>query len=325
MKLTFLDSLDLFKFNVTLKLDTKEKTSTLFGKLISLFIYMILGYLYFTSDMIAKTNPNVINRDVDLDPYPNFSFTDDNFKLIFAVTDQYNNIIYPDPTIFSLVVYGGIYYAQTSENDQFWQIKTHNCTEKDFDKNQALYKNLGVIGAQCFDNGTFSIGGSWDEPVISYMDIDVIVCVNGTEENLTCKSEEYIRETINNFYFSVWLMQQNIDANNYLHPIKNKMRTFYNSLDYDFMKVNKIYLNKVDLITNDGFFFDSFSTISSYVIGKQEVDIEAFYEGTVYEFYLYAGNQGTIINWNYQKFENVIVSIGGAAHIHWIFVIKDRK
>ena len=110
MKLTFLDSLDLFKFNVTLKLDTKEKTSTLFGKLISLFIYMILGYLYFTSDMIAKTNPNVINRDVDLDPYPNFSFTDDNFKLIFAVTDQYNNIIYPDPTIFSLVVYAHIFY-----------------------------------------------------------------------------------------------------------------------------------------------------------------------------------------------------------------------
>ena len=315
MNFGFFEHLDLFKLNVALKLDNKEKTSTFFGKIISLLIYTALGYLYFTSDMIAKTNPNVINRDVDLDPYPNFFFTADNFKLIFAITDEYNNIIYPDPTICSLIVYGGIYYTQTPDNDQFWEITTHNCTEEDFDRDPALYQNIGVLGAQCFDNETFSIGGSWDEPMISFIDIDVTACVNGTNPNITCQSEELISESINNYYFSVWMMQQNIDANNYKNPVKNKIKTFYNSLDYNFMKVNQIYMNKVDLITNDGLFFDSYSTISSYVIGKQEVDIEALDAGTVYEFYLYAGNEGTIINRNYQKFENVLANIGGTAHI----------
>ena len=92
--------IDLFQQDVSLKIHNRYSVSISFGKFLSLGVFILIFYSFFSSDMIQKTNPIIIQQSVPNKNRPTFLFSKKNFVFSFAVVD-YNNIIYHDPSIFN--------------------------------------------------------------------------------------------------------------------------------------------------------------------------------------------------------------------------------
>ena len=212
---------DLFKTPFLLRFNNKKKSSTYFGALLSLGVFVAICVSFFQSNMIQKQSPNVIEKVVSTysiqNPESPSITIDDKFPMIpfaFGLTDYQRNI-YNDPTIFSIGAYHTFQYGNNTimKADP---LPTKPCEVQDTPLNFDISQLSQV---HCAQKGSYKIqGGSQDDIFIS-IGISLRVC-NPSTDNVTCQSPEAIAAYFMDKFFFIYYPDFTYDVDNYEHPIK---------------------------------------------------------------------------------------------------------
>lgn len=317
--LQYLSVFDLFKTEIFLNFENKEKTSTILGKLISILIAGLMLYTFISSDLIQKKSPNVVNQEIEAKKRPFISLNSSSFTMVFALSDD-NNWNYPiDKSIWDIKPIFK-YYKVDGSNYTLDKRSYHRCRESDFPRNPEIYSQFNLYNyTYCLDNKNINVSGYWDEEEVSYFVLEVHKCINTTENNNSCKSLEEIEKFFVGKYFGVYLEKVNINVRDYKNPFTSMVKYYYRLIEVGIAKVMYLYLEKVSIETNDGFFTDSNNLLESYKFGNFIYDYAQKREDMLFAFFIYSDAKIEEINRYYIKFGDIIGKMGGIASIIMIF------
>ena len=131
----------------------------------------------------------------------------------------------------------------------------------------------------CLPEDVFELKGFWDEIQIQYFKIEISICKNNSETDISCYSDEIIKDyfTKNERLLGFYAKDINIDASSSADkPFTNKLSSFYFSTDIYLEKRYEIYLKQTDISTTDGLIFQDTRTFSTIQIDKIKSDINTF-------------------------------------------------
>ena len=101
--MNFFQNFDIFSTNSFFFYESNKRVATYPGLLASAILYALLLYVFISSDMIQKTNPQISDQIVAItDQNVNAMLSNSNFLPSFQISDEVGNIYsYIDPTIWS--------------------------------------------------------------------------------------------------------------------------------------------------------------------------------------------------------------------------------
>ena len=137
--------LDFFQQHIFLKIKGKSRVSLLFGKLFSIGIIAFLLYHIFSSDMIRKANPIVLQQLIKEGKRPQIDLNENNFLFAFALADDFTLYQY-DPTIFSFSLTEVTLLDRVVVSEKAYEVEP--CAEsyfKNFPEASIPYQNLSCI------------------------------------------------------------------------------------------------------------------------------------------------------------------------------------
>ena len=160
-----------------------------------------------------------------------------------------------------------------------------------------------------------------DENEICYLEISLYICQN-TSDYDQCKSPEEIQE----FFSSPKYLQINaynayVKFDDYENPLLTEYPIFYQLIDFQMHKEMSVFFQGVELITEDGFLFDSQSIINDITNDKMTSDIEMRQEADylLSDINLYASHDKLQQTRRYQTLSEVLASLSGTANFFMFF------
>jgi len=191
---SLLTKLDLFSVPIYLYFHGHKFRSSISS--FALIVYLV--FLFFTSDLFQKSNPNTLTQAIDIEPTETnrITFDDDHF---FTVHVDIDRSIPVDPSIIGIGFFlesfhndgqGNIIFSQTSYD-------LEPCTPESFPTKPNLYNELALATSFCLKNQTFILEG--DETAINtYIASIVIAACNNATSTVVCKSYDEINAFITN-------------------------------------------------------------------------------------------------------------------------------
>ena len=190
---TFLYKIDIFKTPFLLSFKNRKKSSTCLGSFFSIFILVLVLYLFFTSNMILKTNPKVVDQITTKDHAPLIELTAQNFEIAAGVSDSFGRG-FSDPTIFKIKFIHTHVDLHTSLESNATNIvhmlEVNNCSENSF-SDPNTYHNLVLANYTCLNNEIFDLEGGFEEKWVHLVVVMISYCNNKTD-GLICKSQAEI-------------------------------------------------------------------------------------------------------------------------------------
>lgn len=321
----FLNIFDLYSQRPVMRIDGKEKISTVFGSIIGFLSVCItlIGLLYYCYDYFAGLSFSV-NFYIDSREKPSIKLND--LKIAVFVTDLYALEYEEQDRLFSVSLkYWNILIPGPGDDRMqrlnFTYVPMINCWDY---KNDSLFKNetdyLGYKykNARCFDfselkNELFGSKRGFGE--YATFDIAIQRCMNSTFKK-DCFPQEVIEEKLTNFYFTIAYINNDIKLNDLNEPFKPFLEYQTTPLSISIYKSLTTEITDIRVKTDDNLIFYGQDEKKSYKIlsTKESVDFKKEYpilKGVFSHFtFTTTGNQH-IYDRTYKKVFNVVTDIGG--------------
>jgi len=307
---------DIFKVPFILLFQNRKKSSTILGSLFSISIIAIVIYLFTTSNMLLKINPNVIDQTTTNSQAEVIELNHQNFEITAGVANSFGKG-FSDPTIFKIqFIQIEIGFNETIDSKQITNqtIKpTKQCTPSDF-ADPTTFQTLGLANYTCLEDGNFTIQGGFDEKSLKAVVVMISYCNNATD-GVVCQPQANITK-----FFSdkgLWLYyQDNIyDVSNYTIPITKNWRL--QAIQCATVpRIIDLYLKKLIFINDDQFIFTNQEI--QYGFMKERVEGLSDYVMVTtplisINIFSSKNNQKTMRQ--YQKFGELLASIGGLINV----------
>ena len=117
-----------------------------------------------------------------------------------------------------------------------------------------MFENYFINNSYCIKNLNFSLIGSLKYDKISFIKIDIYPCVNRTENNNHCKSQNMIDWYLTSTSFSVLAKDIGLNPYNFISPTVPTLQDLYINLDKSMKKDFIIYLGITEIQTDIGLF-----------------------------------------------------------------------
>lgn len=316
----FMYEVDHFKAPFQLLIRNKKFSSTFLGSFLSLSIFGIVLYLFFTSNMLLKVNPIVIDQTATNDHAPLLNMTKNNFEIAAGVADSFG-LGYSDPTIFKIqFIQIGIEFNDSINKKEIISKlvkKTEQCTPDNF-KIQSTFSDLGLANYTCLKNPNFQLEGGFDERFVKSLVVMISYCNNETD-GVVCKTQG----EINQFFKGkgLWLYYQDdiYDISNYPKPLKKNWRL--QAIQVAAVpRIIDLYLKKLEFINDDHFLFSSESTEYGFMKERSEgLSHYVMVESPLISINLFSSKNIQKTKRQYQKLGDLLASIGGVINCLIIF------
>jgi len=244
---------DLFSAPVSLYFHGNKFRSSNLGFFLSFALIVYLVFQFFTSDLFQKSNPNTLTQAIDIEPTEanRITFDDDHF---FTVHVDIDRSIPVDPSIIGIGFFlesfhndgqGNIIFSQTSYD-------LEPCTPESFPTKPNLYNDLALATSLCLKNTTFILEGDENSVDNYIVSIEIAACNNATS-TVTCKSYDEINAYISNnmIFGGVKYFSSKTDLNNYENPIQDSFHTEEQPVYVNMGKTTLLYLQPVEVHTDD--------------------------------------------------------------------------
>ena len=319
---------DIFKVPFSLLFHNRKKSSTIFGSIFSFIIVGIVLYLFFTSNMMLKINPNVIDQVTTNPAATLIELTPENFEIAAGVADSFGKG-YSDPTIFKIqFIQIEIGFNETINSKQITNqtiFKTKQCNQSSF-ADPTTFQNFGFANYTCLDDGNFQIEGGFDEKSLKAVVVMISYC-NSSSDGVICKN----LTEIDNFFQDkgLWLYYQDdiYDVSNYQNPINKNWRLLTVQCT-SVPRINDLYLKKLIFINDDQFLF----TDEHYQYGfmKESTEQSSDYvmvASPLISINIFSSKNNQKTKRQYQKLGELVASIGGIINVLIIvgFVITNLE
>ena len=257
-KMTYLD-FDIYSRRISFFFANKEKMGSTFGFLLTILyaiISVILFLIYFVKtikrDELTASNTTIYSTDI-----PSIQLNNDLFFLVFGLKHPSQLNRYIDETIYYPKV---LYIEKIKIDGEFKEIskislKVEKCDNIKFEDNyQKMFENYFINNSYCIKNLNLSLIGSLKYDKISFIKIDIYPCVNRTENNNHCKSQNMIDSYLTSTSFSVLAKDIGLNLYNFISPTVPTLQDLYINLDKSMKKDFIIYLGITEIQTDIGLF-----------------------------------------------------------------------
>lgn len=313
MVLGFLSNFDLFQQPIKFYFNGHAKLFSSLGILSSLALYGFLLFSFINSDLFKKQEPIIITQSLQMPKAEKVEFTP-NITLSFTLADYLGNR-YWDPTYFSILAE----YYNTMSSLETKVLR--NCDENFNNQSQRMGTNSN--NTLCLSNNTFTLQGSLDDSLLSYLVITLSPCDNKTLNN-TCKTPEEINHYMDSYpltkYFALRYHDAKTDQNNYERPFQQNSNVEFQYMDSRIQRNWNLYFKNAQIETDDGWFLPSKKILTDIMLDSKTTDFRLRSNSDAFfKVILFASKDKFVSTRRYKKLPEVLAELSGMAQFFLTF------
>ena len=318
---SFLELQDSQSSHMKFSINGKSSYHSSIGIIISLLINFACIYLIINdvSILITHSKPNINYMKSSSSQSQNLTLNTDD--LIFTIGFRDTNLkVINDPTILSIEAKYIIYSSQNGNFDnQINYLDFMNCSNISsyfYKKNLGnIFESSGLIDYTCFSwkGGDIILGGHFGTEFYTSITITLKKCVNNTENEFICKSQEYIDNIIQYGWLEITYITAYADFYNYSTPIQYATEDFYTETDSQLTKRVYMYFNPLYFYSENNILFSNKKVEKVIKFDKYTTDINRDTENrpNFYVINLISSTKVEEYFRKYDKIQDLASGVGG--------------
>ena len=248
---------DIYSKKITFFYNNKERISSYFGLFLTIIyiLFSLVLFIYYFIVTIERLDMKVYDSVIYSKEIPSLEVNSNLIYFAFGIENINTSFRFIDETIYHPKIY---YIQKRKKNGEFYtlnkeEILYERCHEKNFGEE---YKQLFLEGelntSYCLKqfNATLSGGQKYDS--MSYIKIEILPCVNSSDNNLICKPQEIIDKYISGAYFSIIIKDIGFNPSNYSFPISPAIQYLYTIVDKQIFKEYILYFRLTEIHSDKG-------------------------------------------------------------------------
>ena len=273
----YLRIIDFFGHDPSFIIKNNLKYKTHIGGLLTLIVIIIsvITLIFFSEELYSKKSPSVnLITEANLNPSKINFF--DNFEFIIGIQNddfivqRNESIYYAKGFLFQTIINSsGIFNIKE-------EIDLDSCDKALKNSiNYELFKDLNLNNYYCFSKNQSKININniylneyWGNNGFQMLQIKFYDCVNTDEyvikNNITCASEEILKENLNLADLSLYFIDTFISTNNYKNPFQRGIHEYFYDVSKNFLLTLTQYYNHIEINDDSGLIFTTSNKINSF-------------------------------------------------------------
>ena len=250
---------DMYSKKICFFYNNHEKISSYFGFFLTL-VYIFASLILFTLEIIKaiqRKELKVYDTTVYSKDMPLIDVDINQFYFAFGLEYPKTATRYIDESIYKAKI---TYFDKQKIKDDFVTVvekdlEFEKCNVDNFGKDyQNLFVKDELNNSYCLKDFNYSLtlAGSYKYDRITYLRIIIYPCVNGTDNNYSCKPQEVIDNRINSGYFSIVLKDFGLNPSNYTSPRIPTLQDLYTTIDKRLSKNYILNFGVTEIHTDTG-------------------------------------------------------------------------
>ena len=322
--LNYYFNFDMYARSPNFYFKNHDRINTCFGTLLTL-IYIVVSLTLFIYQLIMtiqRKNFKVYDSTIYGQEMPFIDLNSNTLYFAFGLEDPQTMNRFIDDSIYVAKI---VFVDKAKINDELVTVYQQNldfekCNVINFGENyQHLFLEDELKNSYCLKKfeRNLTLAGGYKYERFSYIRIRIYPCVNSTENNFTCKSQEEIDRFMSSGYFSIILKDIGLNPSNYSIPVLPTLQDLYTTIDKKIYKNYILNLGVTEIHTDIGLFQEKIKT-QKYLQFRKEMETftfrneEEYYQGkSVIIAQLKLDDNINVQTRSYVKIPEIFSTIGG--------------
>lgn len=322
--LNYYFNFDMYARSPNFYFKNHDRINTCFGTLLTL-IYIVVSLTLFIYQLIMtiqRKNFKVYDSTIYGQEMPFIDLNSNTLYFAFGLEDPQTMNRFIDDSIYVAKI---VFVDKAKINDELVTVYQQNldfekCNVINFGENyQHLFLEDELSNSYCLKKfeRNLTLAGGYKYERFSYIRIRIYPCVNSTENNFTCKSQEEIDRFMSSGYFSIILKDIGLNPSNYSIPVLPTLQDLYTTIDKRIYKNYILNLGVTEIHTDIGLFQEKIKT-QKYLQFRKEMETftfrneEEYYQGkSVIIAQLKLDDNINVQTRSYVKIPEIFSTIGG--------------
>ena len=322
--LNYYFNFDMYARSPNFYFKNHDRINTYFGTLLTL-VYIIVSltlFIYHSIITIQRKNFKVHDSTIYGQEMPFIDLNSNILYFAFGLEDPLTMNRFIDDSIYIPKI---VFVDKAKINDELVTVYQQNleiekCKVINFGENyQHLFLEDELNNSYCLKKfeQNLTLAGGYKYERFSYIRIRIYPCVNSSENNFSCKSQEEIDHFMSSGYFSIILKDIGLNPANYSIPVIPTLQDLYTTIDKRIYKNYILNLGVTEIHTDIGLFQEDIKT-QKYLQFRKEMETftfrneEEYYQGkSVIIAQLKLDDNINVQTRSYIKIPEIFSTIGG--------------
>ena len=322
--LNYYFNFDMYARSPNFYFKNHDRINTCFGTLLTL-VYIIVSltlFIYHSIITIQRKNFKVHDSTIYGQEMPFIDLNSNILYFAFGLEDPLTMNRFIDDSIYIPKI---VFVDKAKINDELVTVYQQNleiekCNVINFGENyQHLFIEDELNNSYCLKKfeKNLTLAGGYKYERFSYIRIRIYPCVNSSENNFSCKSQEEIDHFMSSGYFSIILKDIGLNPANYSIPVIPTLQDLYTTIDKRIYKNYILNLGVTEIHTDIGLFQEDIKT-QKYLQFRKEMETftfrneEEYYQGkSVIIAQLKLDDNINVQTRSYIKIPEIFSTIGG--------------
>ena len=311
----YLLKLDLLGKTQNLTISKRDTYPTYLGSIISIIIIIILAYFlfYFGLEIINKDKLNLVTTVYNIDDPPK-TFLNDSVVAFTLAIENPDYSVYINESIYTLqsTMHTITIDDMGNSKEVLTPIPMVRCSEYTFKVIPEYFKLQDLDNLYCIKSTEdIFLQGEYGKAAWSYINFEFSRCVNKTENNNMCKSEEEINSRLTGGYLGMFISDLSIIPNNYEHPSNIYGKNLFTSFSSKQYTDAWLTLKVIEVNTDYGLVINGIKT-EKFIAYNSLVTTSDYREGAIFlTLNLRMSQTKEIYDRSYDKLQSVAAELGG--------------
>ena len=315
---------DMYSKRTSFFFKNQEKIGSYFGIFLTL-TYLFTSIILFINQIILaiqKKELRVYDTTIYAQEMPSITVDSNQLYFAFGLEDPLTSNRFIDDSIYVPKI---VFIDKIKKNDEFVTVEQKNleyerCNVENFGKDyQHLFIKDELNSSYCLKDFNFNLtfAGGYKYERMTYIRIRIYPCVNNTENNNTCKSQDEIDHYMSSGYFSILLKDFGLNPSNYSFPVLPTLQDLYTTIDKKLYRNYILNFGVTEIHTDSGLLNEN-TNIKKYLQFRKELqtftfrDEQDYYSGkSVILVQLKLDDTIVIQRRSYTKLSDMLSRIGG--------------
>ena len=315
---------DMYSKRTSFFFKNQEKIGSYLGFILTIVYILssIILFLYQIILAIQKQELKVYDTTIHAQEMPSITVDSSQLYFAFGLEDPQTSNRFIDNTIYIPKI---VFIDKVKKNNEFVTVEQktleyEKCKVENFGKNyQHLFIKDELNSSYCLKDFNYNLtfAGGYKYERMTYIRIRIYPCVNNTENNNTCKSQEEIDRFMSSGYFSIILKDFGLNPLNYSNPVLPTLQDLYTTIDKKLYRNYILNFGVTEIHTDSGIIKQN-NNIRKYLQYRKELqtftfrDEKDYYDGkSVIIVQLKLDDTIVVQKRSYTKISEVFSRIGG--------------
>ena len=254
----YLQYIDCFNIRFHLYTKNQPRFRNAFGGIMSFifFLICIILFLFISYEDLYKLNPITSKSEISISDTKLVNINKEKIYIPFRMV-TYQEQFVDHRGILHILPYlvEGKYNNKTGMNLNYHLLNYTLCNETSMANKTQDYKiDIKLNELFCVDKDDIPFGGSWNGEFINYIEINLHLCKEGVDSNISdprcTKLEELLKNKNNSWIFEFFYPIVQFQPTNIESPLAVIYRSYFYRLSTHASKVERIYLQE-NILSDD--------------------------------------------------------------------------